>query len=350
MIFNLSSPLQQTCLILIFLCCIVFLTYQICYQYYVFHNVHRDYQHTFGTPMDDITHDKLVKYWNTSPYEDFFSHSQNAMVDCKTKKIIFTGLCQDNGKNFITMWLPWIKKVGSHFRDYRIIIVENDSKDNTREILLKEAEKNPRLLLLCDGKRPENTQTCHLGMRSIHKNEEKETHLAQRLSILRKFRQVYWDYVQEKYNDYDYMAIIDWDLEGDVSTPGFFHGLSYVKDHSDVIATNSFHKIGKNYHFHDTFPLLNNHRCENLHQNKLIQDHMMKIQMHTKTLYGSAYPVPVESAFGGLALYHIHRLMEKQCSYVDVQCPVECEHTTFHKNLNVHIDPWMTFYITKNHH
>lgn len=331
---------------------LLFLIYKLFYKYYIFRNVKRDYETIFSkkTPIDDITKDKLVKYWNTSSYEDYFKYSLDSMRRCKNKKIILTGLCQDNGGNVLSMWLPFIKKIQGYFKDYRVIIVENDSLDNTRDLLLREAEHDHRFIVLCDQNRPENTKTCKLGLRSIQNGDEKETHLQKRLSVLRKFRQVYWDYIKDKYGDYDYMAVIDWDLQGELSLPGFFHGLYYIEHHCDVIASNSFHKMKNDYQFYDTFPLLNNHRCHDLQQNKLVQDHMMKIKMYTKTLYGSAYPVPVESAFGGIALYNIPQLIRKQSSYLHPHCPIECEHSTFHHHLDVYIDPWMTFYIIQNHH
>ena len=76
----------------------------------------------------------------------------------------------------------------------------------------------------------------------------------------------------------------------------------------------------------------------------------MKKKMQHKVLYDSSYPIPVESAFGGIALYNIAQIRSKGASYENPSCPIECEHTTFHRKLNVFIDPWMTLFITKNRH
>lgn len=354
MIFNLTLTFfQQNILIVCFVCVLLFLIYQLMFEYYKYRHVHSDYQLLLGgeEKPDIITRNKLLKYWNTSSYNNYFKYTVSSMETCKNKKIIFTGLCQDHGKKILTQWLPFLTKIKVYFKDYRVIIVENDSKDKTRELLLKEAEKDEKFIVLCDDLKPENTHTCQLGLRSIENNRDKETNLKQRIKILSKFRQVYWNYILKNYSDFDYMCVLDWDLEGRLSIPGFFHGLYYVGNYSDVIACNSFYKGQKNMYFiYDTYPLLNHYRCDYLQENKSFEDSRVKKQMHNKILYGSAYPIPVESAFGGMALYNIQTIQHKNASYLTPLCPIECEHTTFHQNLNVHIDPWMTFYITKNNH
>ena len=66
------------------------------------------------------------------------------------KGIIFTGLLRDAGKA-----IPAIRKkveqVGSKFKNYRVLLVENNSKDGTREKLLQWAKENPRVTILGCG-------------------------------------------------------------------------------------------------------------------------------------------------------------------------------------------------------
>lgn len=347
MIFNSIEII--ICALIIFL---LILVGKLIQRYSIYRDTRTDYHILVGEePIDHITQDKLMKYHGTLSYNNYFDHTLLSMKKAGDEKIVFAGLCQDHGKKALKMWMPILKKWGGYFKDHRIIMVENDSMDETREDLLQEAEKNERLVVLCDADKPENTKTCKLGLRSVKKGGDKEKDLEKRIGVLAGFREVYWDYILKKYNDYDYMCVIDWDLEGDVSTSGFFHGLYYARDHADVIACNSYHKMQGVYFIHDTYPLLNHYRCDYLKENKTHEDIRVKIQMRSKLLYGSAYPVPVESAFGGIALYNIQNIRDKDAHYTNTPtCPIECEHTTFHKNLRVYIDPWMTFYITRNHH
>lgn len=351
MIFNLTRT-EQNLIVLFVLMVLFFLLYQMIYQYYKFHRIYSDYRILLGEELGDkIVRDKLLKCWDTSAYEEYFENTLSSMKRCKQETIIFTGLCQDHGKKVLSQWMPLVGKIRKSFRDYRIIIVENDSRDDTREWLLQEAEKDENFIVLCDDKKPENTRTCQLGRRSIQTQQDKEQNLTQRISTLATFRQVYWNYIQLNYSNFDYMCVLDWDLEGNLSLPGFFHGLYYVRNYSDVVACNSFYQSKDMFFIYDTYPLLNHYRCDYLQENKSLEDIRVKKSMHNKILYGSAYPIPVESAFGGLALYNIQSLQNKKASYTATPlCPIECEHTTFHKNLTVHIDPWMTFLILKNNH
>lgn len=345
MIFK--STIGKTVWVLIII--LLVLVGKLFYQYSIYQDIRKDYYLFTGEDIDPITHDKLVKSRGT--HHDYFRCSGLSMRKAGEERIVFTGLCQDHGGKVLKMWLPLLKKLGAHFKDYVVLIVENDSVDNTRECLLQEAQKNDKFIVLCGADKPENTQTCKLGRRSVEKGGDKEKNLEERTSMLASFREVYWGHVLKKYSDYDYMCVIDWDLEGLFPTTGFFHGLHYVRNNADVVACNSFHKMGNVYHVHDTYPLLNHHRCDHLKENKTTEDLRAKMQMRDKLLCKSFYPVPVESAFGGVALYNIQNLRQKNAHYTDTPlCPIECEHTTFHKNLHVYIDPWMTFYITKNHH
>lgn len=352
MVFKLLSQTQQNICVLGLLVVLMFLVYRLFSRFYVYNSVRADYYVLFEEPtMDHITQEKLVQYWKTKPYFDFFEQTFSSMKHSQNETIIFTGLCQDHGKDIMNVWMPRIQELSQYFKDYRVIIVENDSNDNTREHLLREAEKNDKVIILCDDEKPENSRKCQLNFRSVASSEEKETRLAARVNILGKCRQVYWNYIRKHYDDFDYMCVLDWDLDGKLSVPGFFHGLHYARHHTEVVACNSFHEKRKGlFLIYDTYPMLNHHRCEYLKENKIYEDMMANVHLRNKIFYGSAYPLPIESAFGGIALYNLQKIKHKNPDYTNRRCDVECEHSTFHKDLEVYIDPWMTFFITKNRH
>jgi hypothetical protein len=352
MIFKLLTQTQQNVCVVCLLAVLIFLVYRVFSRFYIYQNIRSDYYVLFEEPtMDPITQEKLIKYWKTKPYSDFFGDTFASMKQSQDDTIVFTGLCQDHGKDIVRVWMPRIQELARYFKDYRIIIVENDSHDDTRECLLREAEKNNKIIILCDEQKPENSQTCQLDIRSVEKRGDKETTLATRVDVLGKFRQVYWNYIMKHYDDFDYMCVIDWDLDGKLSIPGFFHGLHYARHHTEVVACNSFYqKKDGLFLIYDTYPLLNHHRCDYLKENKTYEDMMANVRLRNKIFYESAYPFPIESAFGGMALYSLQRIKHKGPDYTNRRCPVECEHSTFHKDLEVYIDPWMTFRITKNRH
>lgn len=320
-------------------------------RYVAFRGVRTDYPVSFDRHADKVTEAKLMRLWKMPAYDAYFRDATRSMAWAKGERIVFAGLCQDHGTHALKMWLPVIQEIGSHFQDYRVVFVENDSKDDTRKVLLRQAQKDPRFIVLCDEKHPINTLTCNLGVRSVRGSRHKEKDLAERVATLGRFRQVYWGFVLRELADYNYMCVVDWDLEGSVSVPGFFHGLYHARN-SDVVACNSFstNAITGDLRVHDTYPLLNNHRCDHLAANKRHEDRRVSKIMGEKLLgpQSATHPVHVESAFGGLALYNIQNIAPKDPAYTNPTCPIECEHSTFHRGLNVHIDPWMTFFITKN--
>lgn len=318
-------------------------------RYTIFQDARTDYSKRFGHKADTVTETKLRRHWKMPAYDAYFRDTQRSIGWAKGERVVFAGLCQDHGTHALKMWLPVIKELGERFRDYRVILVENDSRDDTRRVLLRQARKDPRFIVLCDGKRPPNTLTCRVGARSVRDPRNKEKNLRERVATLARFRQVYWDFVRRELPDYDYMCVVDWDLEGQLSVPGFFHGLYHARN-TDVVAVNSFYQdAAHNFRIYDTYPLLNNRRCDHLASNKRHEDERVQKIMNEKLLTPqSAHPVRVESAFGGLALYNIQNITPKNPGYANPTCPIECEHSTFHRNLVVCIDPWMTFFITKN--
>ena len=65
-------------------------------------------------------------------------HFSNNMKDYN---VIFAGTCKNVDKYIETM-LKHIDKCGNKFKSYKLIIYENDSKDNTRDLLIKNKKDN----------------------------------------------------------------------------------------------------------------------------------------------------------------------------------------------------------------
>ena len=85
-----------------------------------------------------------------------------------TKRIVIAALVRD-----VEERLPEIKKkverVAKIFKDYRVLIVENDSKDNTRQELLKWSKTNPKITILGCGR---NVKECSIKMAKTKTNQD----------------------------------------------------------------------------------------------------------------------------------------------------------------------------------
>lgn len=332
--------------IIICLCLVAFLYYKYRREQEIIHM----YNKTFSHAPDMLTLQRWSHHWDEAVFYNYVSTIEHSRSSCKREKIVFVGLCQDNGKKFLPFWLPILSKLGSYFQDYRIIFLENDSRDDTRELLLAEAKRNPKITILCNDYKIENQPTCKLNMRAVRYGHDKEVNMPSRLEVMRKLREVYLLKVKAMYPDFHYMTVIDWDLMGQLSLEGYLHSLTYLRiGFADGVAVNSFYNYSGTWRVFDTFPMIDRRRCKMLMNKKKDLDHQIDNNYRNKLAYEWVHPVRMESAFGGIATYRIDRL--NNASYMsEISCPVECEHSTLSKSIRIFIDPWFTFLLTKNMH
>lgn len=324
----------------------------VAYRYWLERTIQSRYLTSFQHEADMITLSRWSHHWDERAFDNFKKVIDDSRQQCKNETIVFVGLCQDNGRSFLPFWLPIIEKLGKSFLDYRIIFVENDSRDDTRKQLLQARMRNRRITILCSDDKPENTPECSLGLRSVESGKDKETKLEHRLHVIRHFREVYLNYVKKNLSHFDYMTVIDWDLMGEMSMEGFFHSLTFMRcGFADGVAVNSFYNYSGVWRVFDTFPMINRRRCQMLLNDKKHLDHEIDFNYRKNLASEWVHPVRMESAFGGIATYHIPKIMSSH--YVqteDAVCPVECEHTTFHRSIRMFIDPWFVLLLTKNLH
>lgn len=304
------------------------------------------YTNNFGHSPDILTMNRWLNY-NLDKVIQYIDQVKLSMTYCKNETIVFTGLCQDNGKFWIPFWIPIIEYIGSHFKDYRVLFLENDSNDDTRSLLLNEHLKNKKINVMCNENVSLNTNNCKLDIRSSYKN--KENNILERISIIRHFRQICLDRVRKTWLNTTYTVIIDWDLMGTLSLEGFFHSLVYLRNNkADCIAVNSLYNNSSGWHIFDTFPLIDSeYQCESLLLNKHSLDLLVDNRYKDAFIYKRIDPIQVKSAFGGFAIYNSKKI--QHVNYTDpMYCKLECEHTTFNRSLRIFINPWFNFLLTKN--
>jgi len=275
------------------------------------------------------------------------------MDDCAGESVVFVGLCQDHGREAVEYWMPLIEDhLSPCFQDYRVLFLENDSRDETRSVLLRAAASNPRVLVMCDKESPLNVKECLLGVRAS--SGDKERGLRRRVETMASLRDAYLDRVLRKWPSFTYMVVIDWDLAGSFSVEGFFHALACVRRSvADGVAVNSFYSDKRgSRHVFDTFPLLNHRECNAMHRDKRGMDVAADRKMRSALLYGQTRPVRVESAFGGVCIYSLDRVARAGSRYTIPRerryCDIQCEHTSFHRDLRIYIDPWFVLLVERN--
>lgn len=166
----------------------------------------------------------------------------------KNKKIIFCG-CIRNSASELRSNIPTLEKICSFFEDYRIIIVENNSTDNSKIVLKQWAQNNLRVIpLMYDFDESKYDE---------HKTPEEYSpfFVYKRIIKLVDYRNIYMDYISNKLNfDSDYITIIDYDLS-DINVDGFFTSFGVDFDWDAVTANGYSYSPLLRRRFHDTYPL-----------------------------------------------------------------------------------------------
>jgi hypothetical protein len=265
--------------------------------------------------------------------------------EMKKKNIIITGLLRDK-KYIIPHMKNILTQIGKYFNDYRIIIVENDSVDGTREELEKWCKEDYHVIILGNK--------MNLPKTIIHNGNNI------RISKMANLRNIYLDYIEKHYSHYDYVIVNDLDINGWPYIEGIASSIYHMMNENiDMISCNGCcygndrdpdHSYDKNYinyrvYYYDTFPYIINGMkyIWNNEFEKLQHDRIA--QKYTINRYKLGGPLEkVISAFCGLTIYRIKSLKGKKYGFV--QGKVTCEHNILNVQLkNCFINPSMIYFI-----
>lgn len=276
--------------------------------------------------------------------------------------IIICG-CTINSSSYIERHLQHLQELKPLFKDFSIVIYENDSVDNTTEIL-KDLERNGTIQLITEK-----------GITN---------RLKKRTTIIAHGRNTLIDHVI-KCNKYDYMIMVDLDdilkqpigdsikrafeyntNEWDVLT-GNCSGLYYdiwalrinkkqwsethqaiwdtcldydvwdmIKHVNYANMIKELEEREKNFAYYTT-------TTQKILQRKILRETYVK--SFQKNIPSTSPLIPVESAFGGIGIYKISAI--KDCKYNGLQTnctcsdydvkgdciDIACEHISFHKDI-----------------
>ena len=131
-------------------------------------------------------------------------------------KVIFVGICRDNAGE-IDIVLDYIRHTASFFLDYRLIIFENDSTDETLKSLRDFQTRDPKLTIISKTfkniKRP--TTKFMADARNYYLTEMKKP----------------------EYDSFDYMIVVDMDMKYGWDMRSLIHPFSII-NRWDVSCSN----------------------------------------------------------------------------------------------------------------
>lgn len=256
----------------------------------------------------------------TKNYRDKINLGQNSFSN---KKIVFAGLCRNIGSK-INDNITKLLSLAQTCKDYKIVIFENDSIDNTKELLVDWTQKNSNIICIFDSNnRPQYGAV-----------KDKD-----RIIALSEYRNRVKNYIKEHLSDYDFVIVTDMDFldfsfDGIYNTFGWF---ANFPDEVDAIAGNSFEykdimESGRNSLWnYDSWAFRYNW------WNELPK--FSSMNYYSMLWFGFwILPVgldiiPVNSAFGGMAVYKLSQYIQSEYDSFD------CEHVTLHYNLKQIIKP-----------
>ena len=300
-----------------------------------------------------IIYHKIVYINNYSLYDNIdytppiFNVDRNAVSQQKgkeylsNKSVIITGLIRDS-EHTIKYIKQNVYKITKLFNNYKIIIFENDSKDNTRQELLKWVDEDNNVIILgCSGI---NNKTCNLNIKSftITKGISKN-----RINNLSYLRNEYLKFIKNNYSNFDFTIVYDFDINGIIYTDGILN-TAYkfsINPEIDAIASQSY-KIKS----------VNNLYLFLYGDSYAYRDNNLQFMNHTiKSLFLSLfneYPYnfkKVISAFGGFTIYRTESIIKSEYNtYLDNHGEYVCEHVGLHKNMNIYINTNMLHLQFKN--
>jgi glycosyltransferase involved in cell wall biosynthesis len=245
------------------------------------------------------------------------------------KKVVIAG-CTKNSATYIVESLHKLVEMGKLFTTYHIVLYENDSTDNTVEILTKFKKDNICFEFISETNIIERI---------------KYTHLHNRVQILEHCRNTLLAYILKHFVEYDLMIMIDLDNVLERFNPKtILNAFKYGDDWSaltancigkyyDIWALRISDKIWRNDIHGKIWPKPLMHDCwsqmvDNVHPRICINEYQQVIPINMPLIQTS-------SSFGGLGIYKIKDIYAcKYNSYNNLYMFCQCEHVLFHTKIN----------------
>lgn len=277
-----------------------------------------------------VLHPKKYNILTLEEYDN--KNSTSGKNIAKNSRIAICSLGRNISKSFSSNSKNF-EYIGEQFGDYKIVFFENDSVDNSRDLLTNWATENKNVVLL---------DCCNLGSCDCKLKTKKGYDIGwnstERMSAMSDYRNKYLNYVKNNLPDYDYMLVVDFDLDGAASIEGIYDSL-YQTDWDAIFCNGKFPIPGTFGLVLMTYDALAFVDINKDYKVKITNYELLKNYI---TINGKKdiNMMPVKSAFNGCGLYKVNSI--KNCSY---DGNLSCEHANLAKQI---YDGNGKLYINKN--
>lgn len=272
---------------------------------------------------------------------------QQGVKLCKDKTILFCGIARNVGE-CLERNILCLHQCGSLFKDYQIFIYENDSEDQTVEIL--KLNESDHFKYLSEHRDDQNyRKDLDNGVDTWHSN---------RCKILAECRNKYLEYF--KNSNYDYICVLDLDLKGSWSLDGFKHAFFILNSDDSLGCVSAYGVLSdstgnlllednpkEQYIMYDSFAYRPKDWKGSIH--------LIRTPVFNRNYFERGdEPVEVESNFGGMAIYKRDAIIN--CSYGSKEWKeghVDPDHVVLNRqmkenNWKIVLDP--SFIVSYSHH
>lgn len=264
-------------------------------------------------------------------------------------KVLIVGMVRDVAKS-IPAIREKVERIGKHFLDYKVLIVENDSIDGTRNLLFQWKKTNPRVTILgcgvdyhptsvtdalrSDSLRPDALRSDSLRSScSLPKTPKTIGHSATRPRIekMAMLRNIYLDYIRTlPEGEYPYSLIWDLDSLSVLYEDGVLHTIgTMAKDPTiGVSCANGIYNWGFFTYYYDTYAHLEKGEIYDP-DDKMA--HNLRHGALESRYYRGEDPAEVDSCFSGFTIYRTDVLTKSK--YDLPEGKLVCEHVALHQRM-----------------
>lgn len=276
-------------------------------------------------------HDKLLRFHSPDIIYKSYNPPRKTKIkkSLKTRRVVIAALVRDVGEKIDNI-RKTVENLTKGWLDWRFLVVENDSNDDTRSKLLAWSKQNPRVIVLGCGV---NAKKCELGIKRTTGHDI----YASRIQKMVYLRNVYIDFIANNNSElqqFDYLLVWDPDLEGFFEPDDTDNTLDYLDSNKSisVACAHGYYPspIGTGNIYFDTYAHVNIDQSLDDGDLGLIRRNLIKWNsMYWKK---SDEPKEVRSCFGGLTAYRIYDIIDKKIKYklvIGTNAKPLCEHVSF---------------------
>jgi glycosyltransferase involved in cell wall biosynthesis len=243
--------------------------------------------------------------------------------------------CESNLKKNI----PGVELLRSLFKESEIVVFENDSKDNTKEIL-KAWQRNSKNI---------HVFTDTFGSTTIPTKGSIKGNPFYSISRIEKmvlYRNKYMNFLNTQGNDRDFVIIIDLDISG-FDIDGIANSFGSTTDWDCISANGTSLSSRFRRQYHDAYALIEYDKM-----NQIQTEQSIKLNRIRYSYLQKGMPLfPVDSAYGGVAIYKWPSVKNIYYSCLlndDIRVQCKSEHVGLHKTMKengsgkIYINPAMS--------